>query len=119
MAGERAGEEGTGRKEGSKLGAPKGSPRPREERGPNHVKSWREVGRGTNSLLSRPHFTSPTLPEARLKAREEADDGLPGEGWRGLGGRGRGQEPAPARPGAHAAAPARAAGRAPRATRRP
>lgn len=117
MAGERAGEEGTGRKEGSKLGARRGAPRPREERRANCASPGGKRGAGTNSLISRPRF--PTVPEARLKARGEADDGLPGEGWRGLGGRGRSREPAPAGPGAHGAAPARAAGRAPRATRRP
>lgn len=87
-------EQGRRKEEGRKqAGCPKGSSRPREERRPHHAKSWRVLGR--RDQLAALGLPSPTLPEARLKAGKEADDGRPAEE---LAGQGR----QPARPRVHA-----------------
>lgn len=90
MAGELAGEEGRGRKEGSELGAPKGSPRPREKRRPHYAKSWRKRARGpTRGSRGLP---SPTFPETRLQAPGRLVAARRAAAGEARGPRGRGRE---------------------------
>lgn len=90
MAGERAGEEGRGRKEASKRGAPEGETEAAGGAPPPLLRVREGTGaqappRGSLGL------PSPTPPGLGLRAREEAEDGRPGEG---LAGPGTGRQPA-------------------------
>lgn len=99
MAGERAGEERRGREEGrkeaSKLGAPEGETEAAGEAPPPLLCVLEGTGAQAPPRwsLGLPSPTPPGLGARRsgLRAREEADDGRPGEG---LAGPGPGTQPA-------------------------